>query len=159
VSFFPAVVILGFGMAITVAPLTTDVMNSVDEDHTGTASGINNAVARVAGVLGIAVLGIAMVWAFRTHLDSTLVQLSLPPAALQQIRAQQNRLAALQPPAGLDAPTMATITASIRQGFVFGFRIVMMICAALALASAMVAWRMVPGPGDLPQRPTQNRLP
>jgi predicted MFS family arabinose efflux permease len=46
---------------------------------------------------------------------------------------------------------MATITASIRQAFVFGFRIVMMICAALALASAAVAWRLVPdsGPGNL----------
>jgi predicted MFS family arabinose efflux permease len=146
-------------MAVTVAPLTTDVMNAVEEDRIGTASGINNAVARVAGVLGIAVLGIAMVWAFRTQLDRTLMHLSLPPAALRQIHAQETRLAALQPPAGLDAPTAAAITTSVRQGFVFGFRIVMMICAALALASAMVAWRMVPGPGDLPQRPTQNSPP
>jgi hypothetical protein len=92
-----------------------------------------------------------MVWAFRTQLDRTLMHLSLPPAALRQIHAQETRLAALQPPAGLDAPTMATITASIRQAFVFGFRIVMMICAALALASAAVAWRLVPdsGPGNL----------
>ncbi len=144
ISFFPAVLIFGFGMAVTVAPLTTDVMNSVEEDRIGTASGINNAVARIAGVLGIAVLGIAMVWAFRAHLDRSLMHLSLPPAALDQIHAQENRLAALQPPAGLDAPTIAAITASVRQGFVFGFRIVMMICASLAFASAIIALRMVP---------------
>ena len=157
-AFFPAIVILGLGMAVTVAPLTTDVMNAVGEDRVGAASGINNAIARVAGVLGIAVLGIAMIWAFRTYLDRTLVHLALPPACLQQIHAQENRLAALQPPASLDAPTRAAVAASIQQGFVFGFRIVMMICAALALASALIAWRRVPDPGHRPNSRPQHAL-
>src|ERR1700716_1082109 len=75
-TFFPAVVVLGFGMAVTVAPLTTVVMNSVSQDRVGTASGINNAVARVAGVLGVAVLGIVMVNAFGSRLNHSLAQLS-----------------------------------------------------------------------------------
>jgi EmrB/QacA subfamily drug resistance transporter len=158
-TIFPAMTILGLGMAITVAPLTTDVMNSVDEDHVGTASGINNAVARVAGVLGIAVLGIVMVSVFRARLDHTLDRLSLSSGIVLEIRSQEERLAGLQPPASLDAPTRAAVTDLVRHGFVFGFRIVIMICASLTLASAIVAWFMVPGGGDHSKRAASRSLP
>jgi EmrB/QacA subfamily drug resistance transporter len=141
---FPSVMVLAFGMALTVAPLTTDVMNSVDQDRVGTASGINNAVARVAGVLAIAVLGIVMVWAFHTRLDRALKHLSLAPQMLQGLRAQETRLAGLEPPPGLDSNTKTALTNMIRQAFVFGFRIIMLLCAALSVASAAVAWRMLP---------------
>jgi Major Facilitator Superfamily len=153
-AVFPAMTILGFGMAITVAPLTTDVMNSVAQDRVGAASGINNAVARVAGVLGIAILGIGMVLAFRAHLDRSLNYLSLSSGLIKEIHAQETRLADLQPPGSLDASTRAAVTDSIRKAFVFGFRIVMMICAALSLASAVVAWFMILNTGDRSKRST-----
>jgi hypothetical protein len=143
-TFFPAVLVLGVGMSVTVAPLTTDVMNSVGQDHVGTASGINNAVARVAGVLAIAVFGIVMVYAFRARLDRSLAALSLPPELLRQIQAQETRLAGLQVPVNVDAHLRAAIQEAIRQAFVFGFRIVMAICAGLAMASAALAWVMIP---------------
>ena len=95
-TFFPAVVVLGLGMAITVAPLTTVVMNSVGQDRVGAASGINNAVARVAGVLAIAVLGIVMVNAFGSRLNRSLAHLLLPPGILYEVRIgrdQTRRLA------------------------------------------------------------------
>ncbi|HKC00855.1 MAG TPA: MFS transporter [Terriglobales bacterium] len=147
-AFFPAMVVLGFGMAITVAPLTTSVMNSVNEDRVGAASGINNAVARVAGVLAIAVFGIVMVKAFGYHLNHSLAHLSLPPGVLQGLRTEETKLAGLQVPSGLDPSAKASITQSIGEAFVFGYRIVMLICAGLALASAAVAWRMIPKSGD-----------
>ena len=144
VMFFPAVVVLGLGMAITVAPLTTDVMNSVDQDRVGTASGINNAVARVAGILAIAILGIVMVYAFRVRLDRALDHLSLPSGVLADLRSNESKLAGLRAPANLDQKTQEEINNLIRLAFVFGFRIVMLICAGLALASAAVAWLMLP---------------
>jgi len=147
-AFFPAMVVLGFGMDVTVAPLTTSVMNSVNEDRVGAASGINNAVARVAGVLAIAVFGIVMVKAFGSRLNHSLAHFSLPTGVLQEIRSEETKLAGLQVPGGLTPGTRAIITQSIGEAFVFGYRIVMLICAGLALASAAVAWLMIPKSGD-----------
>ncbi len=143
-TFFPAVVVLGFGMAITVAPLTTIVMNSVDRDHVGAASGINNAVARVAGVLAIAVLGIVMVSAFSYRLNRQLANLSLPVNVLHDIKADEIKLAGLQLPVGVDDSLRAAIRDSIGEAFVFGFRLVILICAGLSVASAAVAWLLIP---------------
>jgi EmrB/QacA subfamily drug resistance transporter len=142
-TFFPAVAVLGFGMAVTVAPLTTVVMNSVPQDRMGAASGINNAVARVAGVLAIAVLGIVMLNAFGHRLNHDLASL-VPPRVLQQLQAQEIKLAGLPVPPDLDPTTKAAIHESIADAFVFGFRIVILICAALSLASAAIACLMIP---------------
>jgi len=119
-------------------------MNSVDQDRIGAASGINNAVARVAGVLAIAVLGIVMVNAFGTRLDSKLVNLSLPPGTLHDIRVDEVKLAGLQLPASLNASTGAAIRESVREAFVFGFRLIMLICTGLSVASAAAAWLLIP---------------
>jgi EmrB/QacA subfamily drug resistance transporter len=148
-TFLPAVIVLGFGMAVTVAPLTTVVMNSVNQSRVGAASGINNAVARIAGVLAIAILGIVMVKVFGARLGHDLTELSLPPGALQQIQAEETKLADLQAPASLDPHTKAAIGEFIKEAFVSGFRVVMLICVSLSLASAAVAGLMVrkdPGP-------------
>ena len=152
-SFFPAIMVLGFGMAVTVAPLTTVVMNSVKEDRAGTASGINNAVARVAGVLAIAVLGIVMVKAFSFRLDRSLAGLSLPPYIRQEVQADAIKLAGLQLPAGLDPTANAAMKESVWEAFVYGFRVVISICAGLSLASAAVAWLMIPPEHDRPRLP------
>ncbi len=149
--FFPAIVVLGFGMTVTVPPLTTVVMNSVSQDRVGTASGINNAVARVAGVLAIAVFGLVMVIAFGSRLHESLAPVSLPPGMLQHIQGDAIRLAGLQVPAGLDPITKATVQRSIGDAFVFGFRIVILICAGLSLTSTAVTWLMVPKDDDHPR--------
>jgi len=142
-AFFPAIVVLGFGMAVTVAPLTTVVMASVSQDRAGTASGVNNAVARVAGVLAIAVLGIIMVSAFSSRLNQSLAHLSLPPGVANELHANVSKLAGLPVPSGVDSQTASTIQRAIGEAFLFGFRITMGICVGLALASAWIARRMI----------------
>jgi EmrB/QacA subfamily drug resistance transporter len=142
--FFPAVMVLGFGMALTVAPLTTVVMDSVAEDRVGAASGINNAVARVASVLAIAVLGVVMVNAFSSHLNHILTQLPLPPAVLDAVRSNEIKLAGLPIPADLSPDMNVGVRKSVAEAFVFGFRIVMLICAGLSVASSAVAWFLIP---------------
>ncbi len=142
-TFFPAIVVLGLGMTVTVAPLTTVVMNSVNRDHAGAASGVNNAVARIAGVLAIAVLGIVMVSAFSSRLNQLLSHFSLPVSILHDIQSNEIRLAGIQLPDGMDPPARADISKSIADAFVFGFRIVMLICAGMSLASGLVAKTLI----------------
>jgi len=92
-TFFPAVVVLGIGMAVSVAPLTTTVMNSVAQDRVGTASGVNNAVSRVASLIAIAVLGIVMLQSFGRALDTRSADLNLPPAAQESLNRERTKLA------------------------------------------------------------------
>jgi len=138
-TFFPAFVVLGFGMAVCVAPLTTVVMASVESDRAGTASGINNAVARLAGVLAIAVFGIVMVKIFAAHLDRRLPSLSLAPETAQEIRSKEIELAGMESPKNLDANARSAVKNAVSEAFLAGFRVVLFSCAGLAIGSAGVA--------------------
>jgi EmrB/QacA subfamily drug resistance transporter len=143
-SFFPAFIILGLGMAISVAPLTTVVMNSVEQERAGVASGINNAVARVAGVLAIAILGVVMVAAFDHSLRSSIRGLKLGADVAGELESNTARLGGLEAPRSADPSSAAAIRSGVAEAFVFGFRVIMMVCASLAIASAAVAWRKIP---------------
>jgi EmrB/QacA subfamily drug resistance transporter len=141
-TFFPAVVVLGIGMAVSVAPLTTTVMNAVAQERAGVASGVNNAVSRIAGLLAIAVLGIVMLQSFNHALDARVADLNLPPAAQKSLETERAKLA------GADVSRIApeartSLREAIDRSFVDAFRRVMLIGAALALASAIAAWVLI----------------
>ncbi len=144
-TFFPAVVVLGIGMAVAVAPLTTAVMGSVDSQRTGIASGINNAVARAAGLLAIAALGIVALATFSSSLDSNLNALVLPPGVRTGLVAQQNKLVGIAIPTGLSSATHAAVHNAISESFVTSFRVIMLIGSALALASALCSFLLIEG--------------
>jgi predicted MFS family arabinose efflux permease len=143
-AFFPAFVVLGLGMAISVAPLTTVVMNAVEQERAGVASGINNAVARVAGVLAVAVLGAVMAAAFTHSLRHALNGLKLDAHVVHELETNATKLGSLDAPSNSDPENAAVIRSIIERAFVFGFRLIMLLCAGLAVASATVAWWKIP---------------
>lgn len=144
-DFFPPVALLGLGMAVSVAPLTTVVMNSVPSNRSGIASGVNNAVARTAGLVAIAVFGIVMLHIFKSELDRQMAGSKLPPTAVDSIRAQSTKLVAIVIPEDQDAATQQLIRRAIDESFVSGFRIVMAMGATLAVGAAVTAMALIRG--------------
>jgi hypothetical protein len=137
-TFFPGLVVLGIGMAITVAPLTTTVMTSIDDErHAGMASGINNAISRVAGLLAIALFGGISIFVFARALDARLAPEGA--AVRSEMMAQSAKLAEAEPPKNLDDTTRGRIRAAIEVSFLSAFRANMFAAAALAAASALAA--------------------
>jgi len=131
-------------MAISVAPLTTVVMNAVEQERAGVASGINNAVARVAGVLAIAALGAVMAAAFTHSLRQTLSGLNLSADIVHELESNVDKLGSLQAPSNADPESASAIRSVITESFIFGFRLIMLLCAGLAVASSAVAWWKIP---------------
>jgi EmrB/QacA subfamily drug resistance transporter len=128
-TFFPAVVVLALGMAVTVAPLTTTVMGAVDARHAGVASGVNNAVARVAGLLAIAVFGVVLARTFEARVGPPLDRLGLSRSVRTEVDRELPKMA------GADV-AQGGVRAIIDEAFVFAFRLVMIGAAGLAVAAA-----------------------
>jgi len=142
-TFLLPILVLGLGVATSVPPLTTAVMSAVPSKHAGAASGVNNAVSRVAGLMAVAVFSIVMLRIFEPRLDEGLSHTSLGASAQAEIRSQSSRLGAAQLPKDLTASERASAERVIGSAFVAGFRAVALISAALALLAAVTAGRMI----------------
>lgn len=144
-TFFPAILVMGFGMTIVIAPLTTAVMSAVASNNSGVASGINNAVSRVAGLLAIAVFGIVVVSSFTSSLDTSMSQQKISTPTQQAINNQTSRLTQIELPQNLPQNERTQVKNAVNQAFVDSFRLVMYICAAMAFLSALAAAWLVEG--------------
>ena len=145
-AFFPAMVVLGLGMAVSIAPLTTTVMNAVDVRHAGIASGINNAVSRAAGLLAVALMGVLVVRVFEAEVDRRIATLSLAPEVVAAFAAERVKLAGAEAPPDASAADRRAIREAVAGAFVAGFRWTVLVAAGLALASAASAALMIDGP-------------
>jgi EmrB/QacA subfamily drug resistance transporter len=144
-TYFPAILAIALGFSVLVAPLTTAVMNAASPGHSGVASGINNAAARVAGLVMIAIFGIIAVQAFSRILPGNLAKVPIPQTARAAVQGQANKLIAARIPHGIQGSARAMTQHAIAISFVDSFRIVMLAAAALALCGAAVALFLVEG--------------
>ncbi|MDX1655870.1 MAG: MFS transporter [Candidatus Competibacteraceae bacterium] len=151
-SFFPGVALLGLGMALSAAPLTAAVVDSVEELRVGLASGVNNAISRAAALLAIALLGPLMFQIFRGQLLAGVAELDLDKGARAALTADLDQLAAIQLPPGLDGTLAQAVESAIDQAFVSGFQVAVTVTAILCLLGAGVAaWAVErPGWGSVP---------
>jgi len=147
-TFFPAVVMLGLGMSLVIAPLTTTAMNSVEGSHSGLASGVNNAVSRTAGLLAIAVLGIFVFASFSSGLDKRIANLDLTPEQQAALESEKVDLAGAEVPEGVSSETAVAVEQAIDEAFVGAFRVAVLIAAGLAITSALAAAVLIEGKGE-----------
>ena len=138
-TFFPAMCVIGLGMAITVAPLTSAVMGAVDEQEVGVASGVNNTVARVAGVIAVAVFGVMALSIFGRTFSARLATLDLSPAVHAAMAVQGGNLGDVLVPAAATVAEHAAIEEAVGQALVTAFRWVALLAALLAAAGSLAA--------------------
>jgi MFS family permease len=162
-TYFPAILAMGVGMGITVAPLTTAVMSSAPSEHSGLASGVNNAVTRSAQVLALAILGAVAIFTFSSALQSRAATLPLSPQQRSTLAADAGKLGETPPPPGLDKQAASQVTTAVQETFVNTFRLLSIISAGMALLSAALAWLLVESPRQIRQEaasmPDPSQIP
>jgi len=142
-SFFPAILFFGAGMGLTVAPLTTTVMSAHSARFAGTASGINNAISRIAGVLAIAILGSIALIGYRNAVAAQTAGIDLPQPVRAELMDQALKFGAASVPGSVPEELTGEVDRSIRTAFVSTFAVLMYICSGLAWLSALVAGILV----------------
>lgn len=143
-TYFPAAVLLGLGGALFIAPLTTTVFDSTAREHSGIASGINNAVARTAGLVAVALFGIAQVAVFDRELDARLAQHHVSSDGRRIAVEQRAKLSTGVIPQEVPAADRRSVDGAVRQASLDGFRAVMLLSALVALLAAALALLALP---------------
>ena len=144
-TYFPAAVLLGFGGVLFIAPLTTTVFDAVRTEQSGIASGINNAVARTAGLLAVAVFGIILAGVFDRGFDARIARHHVSPPTARIAHDDRDKLySGSVPDTEIPPADRAAIGNAVREGYLAGFRGVMAGAVVVCLLAALVALIAIP---------------
>jgi EmrB/QacA subfamily drug resistance transporter len=137
-EILPAILVFSLGLAATVAPLTATVLGSVEPGHSGLASGVNNALARVSGLIAIAAIGAVVAGSFQSRVDTQLRGRPLSPQAARVVAAARNRplVTAVR---GVSGPQRAVVHGALVDASVHAFRIGMLIGGLFAITGGIAS--------------------
>jgi len=138
-TFFPGIIVFGLGMSFTVAPLTATVMGSVSDHFSGTASGINNALTRIANVFANAIFGALAVLFFSGALQREIQNIPITAKEKQSVVAQAGNLGNAKVPAQLPADQKIAVEKSYHSAFIHAYQVILRISAGLAFLGALMA--------------------
>jgi MFS family permease len=139
-TFFISILLLGVGMGITVAPLTTAVMGAISEENAGIASGINNTVARAAGVLAVALMGAWVLFSYKNTIERELAMMDIPDSIKNEISIESSNLAAAAVPKGLPLEDKQIVENLYKISFVDAFNKVVYVASILCLLGGFMAF-------------------
>jgi len=142
-SFFPGIFCFGLGMSFTVAPLTTTVMGALPDHYSGTASGINNAITRIAGVFTNAILGALAILFFSGFLNERINNVRLNKDEKKAVTEQVKNLGNAKPPEQINNNDKTIIAKAYKDGFIKGYGNIMLICAGLAFLGALMSFLFI----------------
>ncbi|WP_263377386.1 MFS transporter [Granulicella paludicola] len=137
-SFFPAVLVTSIGMTLVVSPLTTTIMNSAPREHAGIASGINNAVSRLASLLAVAFFSALLLAVFVRRLDQQLALLPIPPGEAAEVLASRFQLAAIK-------STDPLVQRAVLASFIHAYKLVLWWMAASLAGAAVIGYLFIDG--------------
>ena len=139
VDVLPAIVVFGLGLSATVAPLTATVLDSVEERHVGIASGVNNGISRVAGLLAIAVLGAVISASFGSALDGNLGEKPLGPAAESAVSEAKKQPLAVPSTGGIPAAEAVRVSNASADASTSAFHLGVLIAGLLMIGGGIFA--------------------
>ena len=138
-ELLPALLVFGLGLSMTVAPLTATVLAAVEEKHSGVASGVNNAIARIAGLLAIAVLGAVVASRFGSVVDSHLADRPVPQSAIASVNAAKARSLSTQEADNVPPAQRAEVKAALEDASLSAFRLGLELGGALVIVGGAVS--------------------
>lgn len=136
---FPALLLFGLGLSMTVAPLTATVLADADERHAGIASGVNNAIARVAGLLAIAAVGAVVSAQFASSLDSRVPDAPAGSATRSALDEAERRPLTGEVPAAVPEEERGAFADALEGASVSAFRLGMGIAGGLVVLGGIVS--------------------